>query len=295
MSNLLKRYSVVEKNERVIDYNDVISEKINEMRKNLESTGTGGFVEGLNPPIVEQLLDEDGNPVDMSDFTGDDQEAAGSGDGFVAGLNPKQVVDLDAVQAQADEILAQARAEADEILAQARAEAGQVTDAAREDGIQQGRAQAEQEAEELRQRLQQEFDTNRQQLEAQYDEMKAQLEPELVDVLMKVFTNAIQVIGEEDQEVILHLVNHVLHDSDMDSDFVVKVGPDDYKFLTQNQGKIYMSVNNDIQMEIVEDSGLEKNQCLIETATGVINCSLDIQLKSLVKDLKILSCMSAPQ
>lgn len=294
LSNLLKRYKVIEKDERIIDYNDVISEKINTLRKNMEQDNVfdDGFVAGLNPPLVEPILDEDGNPVNMDDFMGSSLSQDGESSDFVQGIPVIQPqIDLEKIQAEADEIIEKAKAEADEIIANAQSQAELICEDAKNQGYEQGKMDADLELEKLKEQMQQQLADYEQQLKEEYDELKSQIEPELVDVLLQVFTNAINVIGEEDQEVILRLINHVLQDTQISTDFVVRVGSDDYKFLTQNQGKIYMSLNNDIQMDIVEDASLLKNQCLIETETGVFNCSLDIQLKSLVKDLKILSCM----
>lgn len=65
MSNLLKRASIINKDERVIDYNRIIQEKLDALKK-AAPKDSDGFIEGLHSPQVEQMVDEDGNPVDMS-------------------------------------------------------------------------------------------------------------------------------------------------------------------------------------------------------------------------------------
>jgi flagellar assembly protein FliH len=67
---------------------------------------------------------------------------------------------------------------------------------------------------------------------------------------------------------------------------------EDYKFLINNQGKIFVDMSKEIQINIIEDASLQQNQCIIETDTGVFNCSLDIELNNLISDLKLLSCMN---
>ena len=76
----------------------------------------------------------------------------------------------------------------------------------------------------------------------------------------------------------------MLHPSDL-------VSPEDYKFLTNNQGKIYCAVSKEINLDIVADTTMKKNECIIETDAGVFDCSLDIELNNLIKDIKLLSCM----
>ena len=51
------------------------------------------------------------------------------------------------------------------------------------------------------------------------------------------------------------------------------------------------AVSKDTQIEITEDSALKRNECLIETDAGVFDCSLDVQLDNLIKDIRLLSCM----
>ena len=41
--------------------------------------------------------------------------------------------------------------------------------------------------------------------------------------------------------------------------------------------------------DIVEDLTLKKNECLIETESGIFDCSLGIELKELKKQLLLLS------
>ena len=41
-------------------------------------------------------------------------------------------------------------------------------------------------------------------------------------------------------------------------------------------------------MDIVEDATMKKNQCIIESDTGVYDCSLDIELNNLIKDIKLV-------
>lgn len=50
-------------------------------------------------------------------------------------------------------------------------------------------------------------------------------------------------------------------------------------------------MSREVNIDIVEDTGLERNQCMIETNTGIFNCSLDIELNNLIKNIKLLSCV----
>lgn len=281
MSNLLKRASIINKDERVIDYNRIIQEKLDTLKK-AAPKDSDGFIEGLHSPQVEQMVDEDGNPVDMSIF-GEDTAAA------TQEAEAQEVPDLDEVKAQADAILEDARNQADRILEDARNQAEQIRQDAHDDGFDAGTAEAQNKYEQDKKLLQSDYDSRKAALEKEYNELKAKMEPELVNVILEVFKNAIYAISDSDQQVILSLVNHVLQDANISNEFTIKVSHDDYEFMIQNQGKLYCAMNKDIQADIIEDSKLSKGQCLIEADSGVYDCSLDIQLENLIKSIKLLS------
>ena len=96
---------------------------------------------------------------------------------------------------------------------------------------------------------------------------------------------------EDNKDIIIGLINGVMKNTDISNEFIIKVSPEDYKFLVNNQGKIYCSVSKEVTMDIVEDATMKKNQCIIESDTGVYDCSLDIELNNLIEDIKLLSCL----
>ena len=67
------------------------------------------------------------------------------------------------------------------------------------------------------------------------------------------------------------------------------VAVEDAIFLRENKDKIIGSSRNDIHIEVVSDPSMKRNECLIDTDTGVYDCSLDIQLENLINDIRILS------
>ena len=78
MSNLLKRVYTVNKDERVIDYNDLIKKKLEAiMESKHAAVDTDGFVSGLNADVVEELISDDSSEEPIQDIgDGSDQSAA---------------------------------------------------------------------------------------------------------------------------------------------------------------------------------------------------------------------------
>ena len=278
MSNLLKRSSVINKDERVIDYNDLIKKKIQTiMESKHNEMDADGFINGLHADVVEELISDDGTADALTDDAamGEQQTAAS----------------LENANAEAERIIEEARLQAEQIIADANKNADAAFEEAKQNGYYEGNEKAQEEMNIKQAQLEVEFDNKRKELEQEYNNLKESIEPELVEVITDVFRKVTGVVAEDNQEIILHLINDVMHNADGSRDYVIKVSPDDYKFLVNNQGKIYCAMSREVNIDIVEDATLERNQCMIETNTGIFNCSLDIELNNLIKNIKLLSCV----
>ncbi|MCR5515599.1 MAG: hypothetical protein K6F41_03990 [Lachnospira sp.] len=369
LSNLLKRGSIVNKDERVIDYNEIIQKKIEALSESYARRDEDGFVNGLdadyidyddyeNDEDIDSLLEDSDEEEDYSELTKDvDEELQRlynlESMGFDDDISPEErdailqtrerrkqallekkeglieeakklkgsnknkerqtrpapkspqtisTESLAQINKQAEEILASANEEAERILEEARQmaegivnEANEETEAIKNDAAQSGYndgcIKAEAKIEEMRQELDNEYNQRKEELEREYEEKKANIEPELVDILTDVFKKVTLTVAEDNQEIIMHLINGVMRNADSSHNFIIKVSPDDYKFLINNQGKLYVAMSKEVNIDILEDPTMKRNECIIETDTGVFNCGLDIELDNLIKDLKLLSCI----
>ena len=278
LSNLYKRNNVVSQKERIMDYNEVIKSKIGVLIDLAvkDKADTSGFVSGLNAEVVESRHSRE---IDALIMDTDNPQ--------------KQILkaDLEASAAQAVSVIEEANNESDNILYEAHNKADIIKKEAYSEGKEKGMEDARLEIDQQLSKCQTEHEQIKIELQQQYDDMKAKMEPELVSVITDVFKKIINTISDNNEEMILSLVNSVMHNTEVSREFVIKVSPDDYKFLINNQGKIYCAMSKEVQIEIVEDLSMTKNQCVIESDIGVYDCSLDIQLKNLIKDIKLLSCI----
>ena len=276
MSNLLKRGTTTISEERIIDYNELIKLKLKNIANDRENHGNvdaDGFVNGLKADVVEQLLtgsDEDGETAQSQEDVNNQIAAA-----------------LEEANEQAQTI----RDEANEVLAQAHMEARKIIEDAKRTGYEQGAQNAREEYNAKADELARDYEAKKAQLEKEYNDMKASMEPELLETITEVFKKITYTVAEDNKDIIIGLINGVMKNTDISNEFIIKVSPEDYKFLVNNQGKIYCSVSKEVTMDIVEDATMKKNQCIIESDTGVYDCSLDIELNNLIEDIKLLSCL----
>ena len=273
MSNLLKYNSIVIKdsNNYIIDSNQKVIDKINSIKKNIIATNVmnpnppdaDGFVSGLSAQVVEELTDSDENAATQEDLT-----------------------------LQTQEILDNARREGEEMVAQAHREAEQFIEVMKNEGYDQGLKAGAEEVENRKRQLEEEYNLKMEELDKEYQAKVADIEPKLVDTFINVFSNVTHTIAEDKKDMIIYLINSVMNNVDTCKEFVIHVSPDDYRFAINNQNLITGALSKEVHIEISEDSTLSRNECLIETDSGVFDCSLDVQLSNLVKDIKLLSCMN---
>ena len=116
MSNVFKSMSYVADNtdKRVIDYNELISHKLEIIRQGLSSVSEDGFTPGLNAENVEVLLGE--------------EEIAAS-----AEEQANEMIEM--AKFQADKILSMAKGDADHILRKAADERMEIIKTAHQEGF----------------------------------------------------------------------------------------------------------------------------------------------------------------
>lgn len=267
MSNLVKSRNVVcdSVEKKVIDYNEMISAKILKIQETIakeSQTKEGlGFVEGIDAKTAMELLEE--APAE----------------------------DMESINKKAEQIIAQANEDARVIVERAKEESDIIrADSAsigRREGYDEGKKQAEIELATLKKSIEDE----RVKMEIEYNERLSEMEPMLVDTILTVFSKVTHVLAEDKKDLVLRLVNDVLSKTEISKEFLIRVSHADYKFLLDNRERINGVVSKKVQIEIVEDPTFKRGQCMIESDSGIYDCSLDIQLENLIEAIKTMACL----
>lgn len=269
LSNLFKPWSVqtVASNTRVIDSNERMAEYI--ARNATKHTGmpeqkgqeakTEGFAEGL---FV------DGNPTVI-----------------------KAEPEIDYVaqaQEEAEQILADANADAQALVKRAEEQAAEIRENARKEGYEAGLQKQEQELDVLREQLQDTYRQKSEVLERDYREKQKHMEHELVDVILRVFNKVFHIQFDNKKQILMYLIDDAIMNIEGEKQFRIKVSQSNVRFLEEHKEEILDRVGHDIELEILADSTMDGNDCVIETDSGVFDCSLGTQLENLIKDIRSL-------
>lgn len=203
--------------------------------------------------------------------------------------DPVQVFDSCQAEEEAGEILEKAEEEASRIKEAAMAEAEEIKTRAmeegRQDGYEAGLAAAGEELLRQESALNERAEANQREFEEQLNS----LEPVFVDIMISYIEKITGVLLEDKRDVILHLVSKAIRKIGRSKNFHIRVGAEDYSFLDAARDKLYEAAGEEAVIDILEDKSMEKNQCIIEADDRIIDCSLDVQLKGLIDDLKLLA------
>ncbi|MDD6208144.1 MAG: FliH/SctL family protein [Clostridiales bacterium] len=186
-------------------------------------------------------------------------------------------------------LLAEARTQAELILNQAREEADVLKEEARQqgksEGYEEGLAVAQAENEEAKAAIRKE----QEELRTQYEQMVSELEPTIAEIIASLLEKLTGVLSDTTEDIVVHLIHQGLCPYTNKKSFLVHVGPKDYVHVVQKQEQIRKELPEDAQVHILEDDTLKEKQCILEIGDMLIDCSLDVQLNNLIRDLKMLS------
>lgn len=287
--NLLKAWDVSpnpEEEIRVIDNNDVIARRLEWLAEN----------EMIGQPATHQDGIQTMDGAQAADGM-DDSEAAlllgevpdnASEAGFVPGLAAQTVEVYEGPDPE--ELLAQAREEAEQMIADAKAQVDGLRQSALEDGRQQGYAAGLQEAQAQMEEAHEQIRQKAEELERAYWNKVDELEPAFVDTLTGIYEHVFRVKLSTERQFIMNLLTEAMHGIEGSREFIVHVSGEDVQTVREaKQALLEAAVSPDAKVDIIEDDTLSANECLIETSSGIFDCSLDTQLEELKKQLKLLS------
>lgn len=267
-SNLLKRNWVMMQPEgtRVIDSNELVEKRLRDQGMLDRASGKGqeGFQSGLQGETLEDVNSE--------------------GEDAVIKAQPPQPV---YEGPSPEELIAQAQEEIRRMQEEARAQIEADRSQAVEDGRNAGRDQGYQEG---MARADAEIAEAKHQLETAYREKIKELEPAFIRELTGIYEHIFRVDLGEYRNLVLQLLESCMERVESSGSYMVRVSTEDYPFVSMQKKVLLESLGNkNAALEVVEDATMKKNECMIETDGGIYDCSLDVQLTALQRELRLLS------
>lgn len=254
--NLVKRNLLnVEQETIIINSNDRVQERLKSLERKNAKQSADGFEEGITALEVDPETAE------------------------------KLVADA---QKQAEMIVSAAQVRAEKVLSDAQTQAGALLQEQAKAGYEEGCRKSQEEMKVLRGQLEEEFRAKEQQLEEIYQEKQEKMEPELVDAIIQVFDKVFHIQFEDKREILLHLIQDMLHNVESCKSYRIRVAEANRSFLEAHLEDIRAKVGNDVEIEVSGDFGMDDSGCMIETESGIFDCSIDLELSNLIRDIRSL-------
>ena len=284
MSNVIKSYNIRYTDEKKeIDMNQRAEEF---QRLYIENLPKFKEIETVDEPEIQEsyFLTDDSGMV----FPQTEEEIAQ----FCENEKRKLQTELQQLREAAEEECRLLRMEAEEeckkIIADSarktEEERSKILNEAQTTGYEEGRVRAMQEVDGLREELARKI----REQEEDYEQKLDRLEPDIVELIMGIVHNLTGVLLDERRDIILHIIRHNMLGIENSTSFIVRVSKDDYDFLNSRKQELINELQGN-KIEIIADPMLKRAQCTIETDTRIIDCSLDVQLKNLTSDIKMLA------
>ena len=284
MSNFYRSNYVVrgEQVKRVINTNDMIAAKMQ------------AIIEEQKQAQREELIKKHQEALAAGELDGEPE--------FTEGLFAQEL-ELESEPEPQIDYVAQAKEQAEQIISEANAEATMIHDKAskdadilremgRQEGYQNGYESAVQQAEEKLRAGEEALACRERELQEQYDQAMAELEPKLLDTILTVFDEVFQMQFAGKREMLLNLVKNAIRGIRETRQYKIRVSESEVSFLREHKEELQEKVGEDVQIEIVMDPDLSASQCVIDADSGVYDCSLDVELDNLTRDLKSLCSMA---
>lgn len=190
---------------------------------------------------------------------------------------------------QAEWILSEAREQAARIQEEAEEGAELVRQTAREEGRDSGREEGLAMAEEEIGRIRAELEESRRSMEQEHRQMVSEMETQYVGVLCDLVKKLTGVLINDKKDVLLHLIRSSISDLKPSGHYTLRVSPEDLTLVENHLDEIQMDMESGISLDVREEKGLEKNECIIETDTQMVDCGFRTQLGNLITTLHMLA------
>lgn len=203
--------------------------------------------------------------------------------------------DLDALRAEADAVLVQARAEAAEMLEDAGVQAEALREAAWQEGHHQGKAEAQAAVEaELRAA----WDARRDALRAELENIVAEIgatrqalwarqESEMVALSLDIARQVVKTEVTQNPEVVRALIANALRRLTDKDNVRVRVSLADAPRIKEARQDLMEMVDGLRHLEIVDDRRVGEGGCVIETNAGTIDAKIETQLAEVARALGV--------
>lgn len=189
---------------------------------------------------------------------------------------------------QAEWILTEAREQAARIQEEAQQQAEEMRQAAMEEGKRLGREEGLAVAEEELRQAQADIEEAQHLLVEEHRQMASVMEAQYVEILCDLVKKLTGVLLRDRKDVLLHLIRSGISDTKPSSHYTIRVASENLLMVEGHLDEIQKDIGSEVSIDVKEEKGIEKNECIIETDTQMVDCGFQTQLDNLITTLHML-------
>lgn len=240
------------------------------------------FVFDANSRIIETVSDTAGRVIRPVEEGTQEPEDTGANEAMLNDAMDKARLLHDDARVRAARIISEAEQDAEKIKEQAYKDGY-------ERGLAEGNTEAMKRADEYLENINNEKESELAEAKKQMESELADAEEQMLDLACGLISKLTGILVEEYKPVMLYMINEALNKSDTSKKYVIHVADELYSYIEDNKSRLFGAANPGISIEIFGDSKLEKGACRIDTDNGIIDLSMDVQVKKLITAIKLLS------
>lgn len=111
----------------------------------------------------------------------------------------------------------------------------------------------------------------------------SEAEEEVMNLVLEISKKVIGIELTQNKDAILSIIKQGLERSTFKSKLILKTSSEDYEHVVKNKNVIIKLVEGLSELDIISDLSLDKGGCIIQTPSGEINASTNIQFREIEK------------
>ncbi len=193
---------------------------------------------------------------------------------------------VESANREAVRIVDEAKAIADSMISEAQRKAGDIAKESEKKGKEKGYDEGIKNAKAEYQSILDEAQCKKKEAYTEYNRILESIRDDMAQLVIKAVK---RVVGEElktGKEVILSMIRESISKCSNRDMLVIKVSPDDYDYVTENEHRIKALAEGAGELDIVSDPSLDSCSCIVETPCGYIDSGIKTRINKLEKVVK---------
>jgi len=188
---------------------------------------------------------------------------------------------LKSAREEAEMIIKEANYEAERMISEIQNEAienaNAIIEEARQKGFEEGYSEVKKQYEDLLQ----EAEFIKEHARVEYKEVLESIESDAVNVVLDIARKVLGMEISTNKEVVLGLIKQAFEKCSSKENVVLKVSNEDFDYVCDNKDIILGKIDGIGELDVKKDSSLRAGGCIVETAYGTIDASMETKFKKI--------------